>query len=135
MLPRQQMATIQRYAAKFPIVGVLGPRQSGKTTLVRAAFPDHRYVNLDLVTEALAAAQDPEGFLRLKPSAAGLIIDEAQNVPELFSTLLPLVDEDQRPGRYILIGSQNFVMHAGISESLLDALLCALCCLSAFARL
>ncbi|MFZ4099337.1 MAG: ATP-binding protein [Chlamydiia bacterium] len=118
MLPRQETTTIQRYASKFPVIGVLGPRQSGKTTLVRAAFPDHRYVNLDLITEAQAAAQDPEGFLRLKPSAAGLIIDEAQNVPELFSTLLPLVDEDQRPGRYILTGSQNFAMHARISESL-----------------
>ena len=116
MLPRRLTDTLQRLAAGFPVVAVTGPRQSGKTTLVREVFADRAYVSLENPTERAFAEEDPKGFL--KRFEAGAIFDEAQRWPELFSWLQGMVDEDRQPGRFILTGSQQFNLLEGVTQSL-----------------
>ncbi|CAN5501006.1 ATP-binding protein [soil metagenome] len=116
LLKRALRATIERMAQSFPVIVVTGARQSGKTTLVRTMFADRAYVSMEDPAERAFALEDPRGFLArfLK----GAIFDEAQRWPELFSFLQGLVDEDRTPGRFILTGSQQFDLLAGISQSL-----------------
>jgi len=116
VIPRHALETIVRLAGDYRVVSVTGPRQSGKTTLARTAFPDKPYVNLEAPDERAFALRDPRGFLARFPD--GAVLDEAQYAPDLFSYIQVLVDEDQRPGRYILTGSQNFLMLEKISQSL-----------------
>lgn len=116
MLPRLLTDTLLRLARSFPIVAITGPRQSGKTTLARTVFADKPYVSLENPAELSFAQEDPRGFLARFPD--GAIFDEAQRWPELFSWLQGLVDEDRRVGRFILTGSQQFGLQAGISQSL-----------------
>jgi predicted AAA+ superfamily ATPase len=118
MIHRDVMSQVLALSSKLPALAVLGPRQSGKTTLARACFPKHRFVNLDQRDLMERAESDPRTFLLELPTENGLIIDEAQNCPALFNELLSIVDEDPRPGRFILTGSQNFALHAKISQSL-----------------
>ncbi len=116
MIPRQASQTLQDLGRGFPILAVTGPRQSGKTTLARLAFPDLPYVNLeDLDTRELARS-DPRRFLARYP--AGAIYDEVQRVPDLISYLLGVADGADRMGRVVLTGSQQFGMMDGISQSL-----------------
>lgn len=116
MLPRLLEETLLRLARSFPVVAITGPRQSGKTTLARAVFADKPYVSLENPAELSFAQEDPRGFLARFPD--GAIFDEAQRWPALFSWLQGLVDEDRRGGRFILTGSQQFGLQAGISQSL-----------------
>lgn len=116
MLHRSLTDTLLRLAQSFPIVAITGPRQSGKTTLARAVFADKPYVTLENPAELLFAKEDPRGFLARFPD--GAIFDEAQRWPDLFSWLQGMVDEDRRGGRFILTGSQQFGLQAGISQSL-----------------
>jgi len=116
MLPRLLTDTLLRLAQSFPIVAITGPRQSGKTTLARAVFAGKPYVSLENPAELLFADEDPRGFLARFPD--GAIFDEAQRWPALFSWLQGMVDEDRRSGRFILTGSQQFGLQAGISQSL-----------------
>jgi uncharacterized protein len=116
MLARRALTTLQNLALGFPIVAITGPRQSGKTTLARQAFPALRYVNLeDLDTRGLALA-DPRRFLA--HHADGAIFDEVQRAPSLMSYLLGLADSGTRMGRYVLTGSQQFGLMDGITQSL-----------------
>jgi hypothetical protein len=116
MVPRTAAPALAALARYYPVVAVTGPRQSGKTTLARSAFPDRPYVNFEEPDTREAASADPRGLLgRFRD---GVVIDEAQRVPELFSYLQANVDEDRRPGRFILTGSQQFGLHSGISQSL-----------------
>lgn len=101
---------------KYPIVAVTGPRQSGKTTLAKLLKPDYRYVNLENLSDREFAKSDPMGFLQ--SYQGGVIIDEIQNVPTLFSYLQVVTDERKRNGEYIITGSQNFLMMEQISQSL-----------------
>lgn len=116
MIPRLMADTLKRLTTSFPILGVTGPRQSGKTTLVKKLFSDKPYVTLEDPNERQFAQEDPKGFL--KRFEAGAIFDEAQRWPELFSYLQGMVDEDRQPGRFILTGSQQFNLLAGITQSL-----------------
>lgn len=116
MFDRALSLTLNRLAQSFPVVAVTGPRQSGKTTLVRRVFADKPYVSLEDPTERAFALEDPRGFLAR--FAAGAVFDEAQRWPDLFSYLQGLVDADRSPGRFILTGSQQFGLLSGVTQSL-----------------
>lgn len=116
MIPRQLTERASEMLQKYPIISITGPRQSGKTTLARMLRPDFRYVSLESLTEREFARQDPKGFLETYQN--GVILDEVQYVPELFSYLQVLTDERQRTGEYVLTGSQNFLLMERITQSL-----------------
>jgi predicted AAA+ superfamily ATPase len=103
-------------AKDYPVISVMGPRQSGKTTLVRAAFPDKPYANLEEPDQRLLAATDPRGFLA--QFEKGGIIDEVQHVPELLSYIQAIVDESYQPGMFIITGSHQMRLHEVMSQSL-----------------
>lgn len=103
-------------AKEFPVVVLTGPRQTGKSTLLRKLFPGLEYMTFDDPFTAKKAADDPEGFLA---HSAGMVIDEIQYVPELLPFIKMVVDRERRKvGRFILTGSQYFPLIGGISESL-----------------
>lgn len=101
---------------KFPIVAVIGPRQSGKTTLCRMLKPEYQYVNLEDLSLRDFAKTDPKGFI--ENYKGGVIIDEVQYVPQLLSYLQVYTDTRQLNGEYIITGSQNFLLSEQIAQSL-----------------
>jgi predicted AAA+ superfamily ATPase len=116
MLNRTAISTAKRLARGFPILAITGPRQSGKTTLARALFPDKPYVTLEDPEEREFADMDPRNFLARFPD--GAIFDEAQRCPALFSYLQGMVDRQRRMGEFVLTGSQQFGLMSGITQSL-----------------
>jgi len=116
MYRRNISETLLNVAKQYPIVTLLGPKQSGKTTLVRALFPQKPYVNLEPLDTRSAIASDPRGFLADHPH--GAIIDEVQRIPELLSYLQVDVDEHPEKGKFILTGSHQLRLHEAISQSL-----------------
>jgi predicted AAA+ superfamily ATPase len=116
MIPRTALSTVQRLARGFPIVALTGPRQSGKTTLARAAFPGKPYVSLENPDQLAYATADARRFLANYPD--GAILDEVQRCPELFSYLQGWVDERRRMGDFVLTGSQQFGLLSKITQSL-----------------
>ncbi|HXU30271.1 MAG TPA: ATP-binding protein [Thermoanaerobaculia bacterium] len=116
MIVRVLEARLRELAGKFPIVTVTGPRQSGKTTLCRAVFPDKPYASLEAPDVQEYARGDPRGFLAEYPD--GAVLDEVHRVPELLSYLQPLVDEEPAPGRFVLTGSANFALLQSLGQSL-----------------
>lgn len=109
--------TIQRALKTFPAIVVTGPRQSGKTTLLRHYFrTTHAYVNLEDPDTRIRAKEDPRGFLEQYP--APVVFDEIQYVPELLPYIKTKIDEKRKAGNWILTGSQNFTLMHGVSESL-----------------
>jgi len=115
MITRTLTIKIVALAQKFQVITLTGPRQSGKTTLVRAAFPAMPYVSLEEPDIRQIALTDPRGFLANYP--AGAILDEIQNTPDLFSYIQRLVDEN-RQAQFILTGSSNFLLMERISQTL-----------------
>lgn len=105
-------------AQQFPVVAVMGPRQSGKTTLVKETFANYAYVTMEDLDQRAAAKDDPRGFFSTFAMREGLIIDEVQEAPELLSYMQGIVDAQNRPGYFILTGSQNFLLHEKISQTL-----------------
>lgn len=116
MIPRSITPIIKNRLKEFPILTLTGPRQSGKTTLLRNSFPDYTYFNLERIDYRQMILDDPMGFLQAQGSK--VIFDEAQRIPELFSYIQVLSDEQNKPGQYILSGSQSFLMNEQISQSL-----------------
>ena len=108
---------LKAMAEKFPVLYLTGPRQSGKSTLLRELYNEsHQYVSLEEKDTRDFALSDPRGFLNVYKGK--VIIDEAQRAPDLFSYIQSKVDENDIPGMYILSGSQNFLMMRNISQSL-----------------
>lgn len=116
MIHRQIEASFKRLAAQYPVVTVTGPRQSGKTTLCRSAFPKKPYVNLEPADVRRFANEDPRAFLRQYPN--GAILDEIQRTPDLLSYIQPLVDDASKEGMYILTGSRQFEVLEAVSQTL-----------------
>ena len=116
MIPRHLAAALIRASAQYPIISLTGPRQSGKTTLLCATFPQYHYVSLEAPDNRGFAAEDPRGFLAR--FAGPVILDEAQYVPDVFSYIQVLADERGTAGQFILSGSQNFLLMRQITQSL-----------------
>lgn len=116
MIDRDLAPKLRAAAKQAPAVTLTGPRQSGKSTLCRMVFPKHAYANLEAPDIRAFAASDPRGFL--SQFDKGAIIDEVQRVPELTSYLQGRIDDDPRPGRWILTGSQSLTMMESVSQSL-----------------
>ena len=116
VIRRRLLGPLTELSSRLPVVAVTGPRQSGKTTLCRHAFPDKPYISLEPLDTRAYATEDPRGFLR--EYVGGAIFDEVQRVPELFSYLQEEVDERPDPGRFILTGSQHFGLTEAITQSL-----------------
>ncbi|MDO5329792.1 MAG: ATP-binding protein [Coriobacteriia bacterium] len=116
MIKRDIEKTLLDLACSVPILSVTGPRQSGKTTLIKSVFNKHEYLNLENPAMQNLAKADPVAFL--KSFSNKLIIDEAQYVPEIFSAVQVLSDIDEKPGAFILSGSQNFLLSKNIKQSL-----------------
>lgn len=116
MFKRELVTALLAAAQGYPVLSVLGPRQSGKTTLVRTTFPDKPYVTLENPEVRARAIEDPKGFL--DQFCAGAILDEVQRTPELLSYIQGIVDENQIPDEYILTGSYQSELRQGIAQSL-----------------
>ena len=116
MIERNLTNVLKSLAKKFPVVTITGPRQSGKSTLCRAIFSKHPYANLEAPDVRAFASEDPRGFLA--QYSHGAIIDEIQRCPLLPSYLQEKIDNDPKPGRWILTGSQNLALLQSISQSL-----------------
>lgn len=116
LISREIQGTILEMLEGYPIVALTGPRQSGKSTLLKHLLPGYEYVSLEVPENRTFASEDPHSFLaRYKTH---IIIDEAQRVPHLFNYLQTWVDEHHIMGQYVLSGSQNFHLMEGITQSL-----------------
>lgn len=115
-IPRRIVSHLRELEQYFPVLSITGPRQAGKTTLLKHLYPDYQYLSLEDPDLRQRAQEDPRSFLRKYNQR--VIFDEVQRVPSLFSYLQTLVDEDRQPGRFILSGSQNFLLRQEINQSL-----------------
>ena len=116
MIERVLKTKLLDMTTKYPIVTLTGPRQSGKSTLLKTSFPTYHYVSLEDPDMRLFATEDPRGFLATYPDKT--IIDEVQRVPELFSYIQTHVDKENKEGMYLLAGSHNFLLMESINQSL-----------------
>ena len=116
-LHRDMEKTLIRYAG-FPVIAVLGPRQSGKTTLVKKHFKNHTFLSFEDPAIREFATTDPEGFLREYENDHGIILDEFQHVSSILSYIQLAVDTKKRAGYFVITGSQNFLMNQAITQSL-----------------
>lgn len=116
MFKRELSEQLKNCFRVYPTISITGPRQSGKTTLAKETFPNLNYINLEDPSICTMVRNDPKSFL--DQYINGMIIDEVQNIPELFSYLQVYIDERDRPGQYVLTGSQQFLLNERISQSL-----------------
>ena len=116
MISRIAGKKAQQLAKQFKAIAIMGPRQSGKTTLSRMCFPDKPYVSLETPQNRSFALEDPAGFLATYPD--GAILDEIQRAPELLSWLQQRLDEETRKGTFVLTGSNNLLLLEKITQSL-----------------
>ena len=117
MINRTAKEALLRLASQFPVIGVTGPRQSGKSTLTKAVFPDKKYITFDDRTMRELALSNPSDFIAAFPD--GAIIDEAQKVPEIFDALKMYIDSSEfKPGKFILTGSSQFRLKQNMTDSM-----------------
>jgi predicted AAA+ superfamily ATPase len=116
MIEREITPILKKLSELYPVVSLTGPRQSGKSTLLMMAFGDYAYISLEDTAYRNFASSDPKGFLEKYNDKT--IIDEAQYAPDLFSYIQLAADKANKPGQYILSGSQNFLLAQNISQSL-----------------
>ena len=115
-LNRDIANAVLKSGMKYPVIAITGPRQSGKTTMLKSVFTDYEYVSLENPDNRNFAESDPNGFLSRYPKK--IIFDEVQRVPSLFSYVQTKVDESGEMGQFILSGSQNFHLMENITQSL-----------------
>ncbi|MFC1894607.1 ATP-binding protein [Candidatus Dependentiae bacterium] len=118
MIKRELTSELKNVAKQFPVVAVLGPRQSGKTTLTQSTFKKYTYVSLEELDNRQDAITDPRHFLESHKNAHGIILDEIQNTPDLLSYIQTYVDKNKKPGYFILTGSHNILLNEAISQTL-----------------
>ncbi|MCS6935306.1 MAG: ATP-binding protein [Chitinophagales bacterium] len=116
MIQRDIQKKILSLSKKFKAVAIVGPRQSGKTTLAKMLFKDKPYISLENIDHRTVAKEDTRRFLKQFPK--GAILDEVQRAPEIFSYLQEILDNSRKNGQFILTGSQNFLLQQDISQSL-----------------
>jgi len=116
MIKRDLSLNLKLLAGQYPVVTVTGPRQSGKTTLVKMTFPHYDYISLEEPDHRAFALEDPRGFLAQFPD--NVILDEIQRAPDLFSYIQTIVDTKDISGQFILTGPQNFLLLQKVSQSL-----------------
>jgi uncharacterized protein len=113
MIIRRATEEVKLLVTQFKAVAIVGPRQSGKTTLARTVFTNMAYVSFENPDARKFALEDPRGFL--EQYKGGAIFDEAQRVADLFSYLQQIFDENPTNGQFILTGSNNFLLQENIS--------------------
>jgi predicted AAA+ superfamily ATPase len=118
MIHRELTQTLKQAAKQFKVVTILGPRQSGKTTLAQTTFKKYRYISLEDLDTRAHAQNDPREFLEFHKNDHGIILDEIQHVPTLLSYIQTYVDREKINGYFILTGSQNFLINEAITQTL-----------------
>lgn len=118
MIHRDLTDKLIENARQFYAIAVLGPRQSGKTTLVQKVFSNHAYVSLEDFDIRRLAQEDPRRFLAEQPNEYGIILDEIQHVPELLSYMQTIIDRDKKQGFFIITGSQNLLVNEAVTQTL-----------------
>lgn len=118
IIKRELTDRIIEAAKEFPVVTIVGPRQSGKTTLAQTTFPKHKYISLEDHDIRDLATNDPRQFLTDYPSKQGIILDEIQHAPKLLSYMQTIVDREKKNGYFIVTGSQNFLVDEAITQTL-----------------
>ncbi len=116
MIQRDITGKLKKSAKSYGVISITGPRQSGKTTLAKAVFPKHDYVNLENLRELEKIKRDPLSFLN--SVKGGVIIDEIQKFPDLLSYIQVAIDESFKPGKFVITGSQNLLLLNQVSQSL-----------------
>lgn len=117
-IKRDIESSIKSGAKQVPVIAIIGPRQSGKSTLAKEIFKNHIYLDMQDAELFEFANTDPKGFLNSYKNEHGILIDEAQYAPKLFGQIKVEADKNPQPGYFVLSGSQNFLLHEKISESL-----------------
>lgn len=118
LIPRLLTPHVLDAATEYSVIAIVGPRQSGKTTLAQSCFPSHRYVSLEDYDIREVARADPRQFLSDYPTASGIILDEIQHAPHLLSYMQTIVDREKKKGFFIITGSQNFLVDEAITQTL-----------------
>lgn len=119
MIKRTIEDLLNDYKKKFPAIAIMGPRQSGKTTVSKLAFPDHTYVSLEEPNMRELALSQPKKFLEnITKNEHGVILDEVQNTPELLSYIQTIIDGYERPGFFIITGSHNLLLNEAVTQTL-----------------
>lgn len=116
MIPRKLSEELREYASAFRSVGIIGPRQTGKSTLARLTFPEFTYLSFENPSVEGEFLHDPAQFL--KKHSRDVIFDEAQRVPEIFRYLQSILDQTDEPGRIVITGSSSLLLQSRISQSL-----------------
>lgn len=116
MIKRQMVSNINRLKKGFPVIAITGPRQSGKTTLLKEIFSDYEYFNLENPETLFIIENDPAGFINAHKHK--VIIDEVQRIPDLLSYIQSVVDEQKIMGNFIISGSENLLLSEKINQSL-----------------